>query len=56
VSLWIFLVNTLLLNIPLLNLTDRQNDRQRPNTLAMHGLEEHFSSCSVVSVFWLWQK
>ncbi len=22
----------------------------------MRGLEEHFSSCAVVSVFWLWQK
>jgi hypothetical protein len=51
VSLWNFLVNTLLLYIPLLTLTDGQTDRQRPNTLAMHGLEEHFSSCAVVSVF-----
>ncbi len=30
-SLWNFLVNTLLLYIPLLTLTDRQKDRQRPN-------------------------
>ena len=56
VSLWNFLVNTLLLYIPLFTLTDGQNDRQRPNTLATHGLEEHFSSCAVVSVFWLWWK
>ena len=53
-SLWNFLVNTHLLYIPLLTLIDRQNDRQRPNTLATRGLEEHFSSCAVVSVFWLW--
>ncbi len=26
------------------------------NTLARRGLEEHFSSCAVVSVFWLWRK
>ncbi len=32
-------------------MTDRET-----NTLAMHGLEEHFSSCAVVSVFWLWRK
>jgi hypothetical protein len=34
--------------------TDRQKDGQRPNTLAARGLEELFSSCAVVSVFWLW--
>ena len=45
-----FLINTLLLYIPLLALTDGQNDRET-NTLAMRGLEEHFSSCAVVSVF-----
>jgi hypothetical protein len=56
VSLWNFLVNTLLLYIPLLTLTDGQNDRQRPNTLATRGMEEHFSSCAVVSVYWLWWK
>ncbi len=56
VSLWNVLVNTLLLYIPLLTLTDRQNDGLRPNTLATHGLEEHFSSWAVVSVFWLWRK
>ncbi len=26
------------------------------NTLAVHGLEELFSSCSVVSVFWFWRE
>ncbi len=26
------------------------------NTLATCGLEEHFYSCAVVSVFWLWRK
>jgi hypothetical protein len=26
------------------------------NTLAARGLEELFSSCAVVSVFWLWQE
>ena len=48
----IVLINPLLLHIPLLALTDGQNDRQRPNTLAAHGLEEFFSSRAVVSVFW----
>ncbi len=56
VSLWYFQVNTLLLYIPLLTLTHGQKDRQRPNSLATCGLEEHFSSCAVVSVFWLWRK
>ncbi len=46
----IFLINTLLLCIPLLALTDRQNHRET-NTLAARGLEELFSSCAVVSVF-----
>ncbi len=46
----IFLINTPLLHIPLLALTDRQNDRET-NTLAVHGLEELYSSCAVVSVF-----
>jgi hypothetical protein len=35
--------------------TDRITDRGR-NTLALRGLEELFSSCDVVSVFWLWQE
>ncbi len=30
-------------------MTDRET-----NTLAAHGLEELFSSCAVVSVFWFW--
>ncbi len=50
VSLWNFLVNTLLLYILLLNLTDGQNDGQRLNTLAAHGLEElFFQLCCCVS-------
>jgi hypothetical protein len=49
-SLWNFLVNTLLLYIPLLTLTDRIKDRET-HTLASRGLEELFSSCAVVSVF-----
>jgi hypothetical protein len=46
----IFLIHTLLLHIPLLALTHRQNYREK-NTLAARGLEELFSSCAVVSVF-----
>ena len=46
----IFLINTLLLHIPLLALTHRQNYRGT-NTLAARGLEELFISCAVVSVF-----
>jgi hypothetical protein len=46
----IFLINTLLLHIPLLALMDRQNDRET-NTLAARRLEELFSSCAAVSVF-----
>jgi hypothetical protein len=45
-----FLINTLLLYIPLLALTDRQNHRGT-NTLTARGLEELFSNCAVVSVF-----
>ncbi len=48
----IFLINTLLLHIPLLALTDRLNDKKM-NTLAAHGLEELFSSCAIVSVFFV---
>ncbi len=51
VSLWNFPVNTLLLHIPLLTLSDGQNDRQRPNTLAARGWRNFFLSCAVVSVF-----
>ncbi len=47
----IFLINTLLLHIPLLAFTDRCNDRET-NTLAARGLEVLFFSCAVVSVFW----
>ncbi len=32
---------------------DRMTDRGK-NTLAAHGLEEPFSSCAVMSVFWPW--
>jgi hypothetical protein len=46
----IFLINTLLLHIPLLALTDRRNYGET-NTLAARGLEELFFSCAVVSVF-----
>jgi hypothetical protein len=46
----IFLINTLLLYIPLLAFTHRQNDGEM-NTLAACGLENVFSSCAVVSVF-----
>jgi hypothetical protein len=30
--------------------------RRLKHTLATRGLEEHFSSCAVVSIFWLWRK
>jgi hypothetical protein len=47
----IFLINTLLLHIPLLALTDRRNDRQRNKTLAARGLEElFFQLCYCVSL------
>ncbi len=46
----IFLINTLLLHIPLLALMDGLNDRGT-NTLTVRGLEELFSSYAVVSVF-----
>jgi hypothetical protein len=51
-SLWNFLVNTLLLYIPLLTLTDRITDRET-HTLASCKLEEPFFQlcCCVVSVF-----
>ncbi len=45
------LIDTVLLHIPLLALTDRQNYGGM-NTLAARGLEELFSSCAVMSVFW----
>ncbi len=46
----IFLINTLLLHIPLLALTERRNMREM-DTLAARGLDELFPSCAVVSVF-----
>ncbi len=55
VSLWNFLVNTLLLYIPLLTLTDRQRDEYTRYAWAV-GWRNLFSSCAVVSVFWLWRK
>ncbi len=49
----IFLINNILLHIPLLALTDRQNYRET-NTLAARGLEElFFQLCCCVS-FWFW--
>ena len=54
-SLWNFLVNTLLLYIPLLTLTDRITDRET-HTLALRGLEElFFQLCCCVS-FWFWRE
>ncbi len=48
-KLLIFLINTLLLHIPLLALTDGRNDRGM-NTLAARGLEElFFQLCCCVS-------
>ncbi len=47
-----FLINTLLLYIPLLALTDRQNYRQRLKyTCCMWAGGTFFSSCAVLSVF-----
>ena len=54
-SLWNFLVNTLLLYIPLLTLTDRITDKET-HTLASRGLEELlFQLCCCVS-FWFWRE
>ncbi len=50
-KLLIFLINTLLLHIPLLALTDRQNDRQRGKYTRCTLAGGTFSSCTVVSVF-----
>ncbi len=48
-------INTLLLHIPLLALTDRRNYRET-NTLAARGLEELiFQLCCCVS-FWFWRE
>jgi hypothetical protein len=46
----IFLINTLLLYIPLLALTDRQNYRQRNKYTRCAWAGGTFSSCAVVSV------
>ncbi len=54
-SLWNFLVNTLLLYIHLLTLTDGITDGET-HTLAARGLEElFFQLCFCVS-FWFWQE
>jgi hypothetical protein len=54
-NILIFLINTLLLHIPLLALTDGRNHRET-NTLAVRGLEElFFQLCCSVS-FWFWQE
>ncbi len=37
-------------------LTDRKTDRQRPNTLAAHGLEELFSQLWFCVSFWFWRE
>jgi hypothetical protein len=52
-KLTIFLINTLLLHILLLALTDRQNYRET-NTLATRRLEEPFFQlcCCVSFLFW----
>ena len=55
-SLWNFIVNTLLLYIPLLNLTDGQKDGQRPNTLDARGLEELFFQLWFCVSFWFWRE
>jgi hypothetical protein len=50
------LINTLLLHIPLLALTDGQKDGQRLNTLAARGLEElFFQLCCCVSFLFWWE-
>jgi hypothetical protein len=48
----ILLVNTLLLYIPLLALTDRRTEEQIHSLRV--GWRNFFSSCAVVSVFWFW--
>ncbi len=51
----IFLINTLLLHIPFLALTHRQNFRET-NTLAARGLEELFFQLWFCVSFWFWQE
>ncbi len=54
-SLWIFLVNSLLLYIPLLTLIDGITDGET-HTLAARGLmERFFQLCCCVS-FWFWRE
>ena len=48
------LINTLLLHIPLLALTDRKTDRGT-NTLASRGLEEPFFQLRCVSLWFWWE-
>jgi hypothetical protein len=53
----IFLINTLLLHIPLLALTDGQNDRQRDKyTRCVLAGGTFFHCCDAVSVFWFWRE
>jgi hypothetical protein len=47
----VVLTNTLLLHIPLLALTDGQNDGQRDKYTRCAWAGGSFSSCAVVSVF-----
>ena len=55
-SLWNFLVNTLLLYIPLFTLTHRQNDRQRNEyTCCAWAGGTFFQLCCCVS-FWFWRE
>jgi hypothetical protein len=50
------LINTLLLYIPLLALTDRWNYGETNNTLAVLGLAEHFFQLCCCVSFWFWQE
>ncbi len=52
------LINTLLLHIPLLALSDRQTELQTEEQIhSLHvGWRNFISSCAVVSVFWLWRE
>jgi hypothetical protein len=55
IPLFLFLINSLLLYIPLLALTDRQTDRDS-NTLALRGLVEPFFQLCCCFSFLSWQK
>jgi hypothetical protein len=52
------LINTLLLHIPLLALSHRRPElhMEKQIHLLRVGWRNYFSSCAVVSVFWLWQE